>query len=537
LANTKKIAIGGALIATCLLIVFFPDIRDGYRDLQDQRRLSQGRELAGVYCSSCHLEPAPDILPKKSWEVALAYMGYMLGIDNIDYLADHPDFAKENVMSKQGYLITEKMVPDAALLGAAEWSTLRYYYVESAAAEPLPQVAKPATRWELPQFTIMQSDYHADPAVTTLVHIREETGEAYIGDSVAHTLAVIGSDGQLKAEPRRFGPAMSPVGIEFTADAAYVASIGDIFGEQSSAERIATISRIALTDQSIDGAGISVVIDDLYRMAAMDTADMNGDNKTDFVVCGFGTRQGNVALYLSQSDGSYREQVLMNRPGAVKAEIHDFNADGYLDIAVLLSDAREGFYILTNNGANQFTSTTVFETHPSFGHTHFELQDFNDDGRMDVLAVNGDNVDSDPYNTLKSFHGIRIYLNRGDLRFEEAYFYPMYGAFGARAADFDNDGDLDIAAISFYPDFEQEQRESFVYLQNEGAMEFSAHSSPELANGRWMTIGVGDLDGDADADIVLGGANIPVGMFAYMEVYRAMAESAPSILILENTSN
>ena len=44
----------------------------------------------------------------------------------------------------------------------------------------------------------------------------------------------------------------------------------------------------------------------------------------------------------------------------------------------------------------------------------------------------------------------------------------MYGAFGARAADFDNDGDLDIAAISFYPDFEIEKRESFVYLQNNG---------------------------------------------------------------------
>ena len=537
MANTKKLAIGAALIATCLVIVFLPNIRDGYRESQDQRRVSDGRELARVYCSSCHLEPSPDILPKKSWEVALAYMGYMMGLDNIDYLAGHPEFAQENVKSKRTYLVTENMIPDAALLSESDWATLRYYFVKSAAEEPLPQAAKPALRWELPQFNIIQSNYRADPAVTTMVHVREETAEAYIGDSVAHTLAVIGSDGQLKGEPRRFGPAMSPVGIEFTSDAAYVASIGDIFGDQSSAQRIATISRIALIDQSIDGASISVVIDDLYRMAAMDTADMNGDNKIDFVICGFGTRQGNVALYLSQSDGSYREQVLMSRPGAVKAEIHDFNNDGYLDIAVLLSDAREGFYVLMNNGANQFTNTTVFETHPSYGHTHFELQDFNDDGQMDILTVNGDNVDSDPYNTLKNFHGIRIYLNRGDLRFEEAYFYPLYGAFGARAADFDNDGDLDIAAISFYPDFEQEQRESFVYLENNGAMDFSAHSTTELVNGRWMTIGVGDLDGDGDTDIVLGGANIPVGMFAYMDIYRTMAESAPSILILENTSN
>jgi hypothetical protein len=52
-----------------------------------------------------------------------------------------------------------------------------------------------------------------------------------------------------------------------------------------------------------------------------------------------------------------------------------------------------------------------------------------------------------------------------------------------------------------------------------------------------MTIGVGDLDGDADVDIVLGGAIIPTGMFAHMETYRELAESAPSVLVLENTTN
>jgi len=188
-----------------------------------------------------------------------------------------------------------------------------------------------------------------------------------------------------------------------------------------------------------------------------------------------------------------------------------------------------------NNGANEFESTTVFETGPSYGHTYFELQDFNADGQMDIMTVNGDNVDSDPYNTLKNYHGVRIYLNRGELRFEEAYFYPMYGAFGAKAADFDNDGDLDIAAVSFFPDFAVERRESFVLLQNDGEMNFTAHTNPDLIFGRWMTMDVGDMDGDDDIDIVLGGAYIPTGMFAYMDTYRTLAESAPSILVLKNT--
>ena len=535
--SRKQGTFGTILIAVFLLIATFPFYRDLLDNFQNERRMSQGRELAATYCSACHLEPNPDILPKQSWEMALAYMGYMMGMENVDYLSSHPQFAQENAASKQKYLIKENMIPDSPLLSESQWDTLRNYYVESATVEPLPQSGKLPLHWELPHFDIIQSDYRADPAITTLVHIREETGETYIGDSVAHTLAVLGADGQLVEAPMKFGKGMSPVGIEFSADAAYVASIGDLFAIGSSADKLATISRLSLVDQRVVPESISVVLDDLYRMAGMDSADLNGDGSLDFIVSGFGMRQGSVAWFESQDDGSYREHVLIDRSGALKAEFHDFNGDQHLDIAVLMSDAREGFYILINNGANEFESTTIFETHPSYGHTYFELQDFNGDGRMDIMTVNGDNVDSDPYNTLKNYHGVRIYMNRGDLRFDDAYFYPMYGAFGAKAADFDNDGDLDIAAISFFPDFGIERRESFTLLRNDGDLEFSAYTNPELVNGRWMTLGVGDIDGDADVDIVLGGAYVPTGMFAYMDTYRGLAASAPSILVLENTLN
>ena len=103
----------------------------------------------------------------------------------------------------------------------------------------------------------------------------------------------------------------------------------------------------------------------------------------------------------------------------------------------MASAARENVSLFINDGKDGFEQKVLWEKHPSFGYIGFEVHDFDGDGAMDILTLNGDNGDSDPYNTLKRDHGIRIYLNRGELNFEEAYFYPMYGVYGVEIADFD----------------------------------------------------------------------------------------------------
>ena len=504
--------------------------------VQNLREHRRGAELAALYCSVCHVAPAPDILPRRSWMAALGYMGYWLGIDDIGYLDDEPEFVRNNVSGRLEVLERDDVYPAAPVLSAEDWELLRRYYLRAAPENPLPQGGKPELDWSSRRFEIFRTSYRQPLAITTLVHVRESSREVYIGDSLARSLTVLDGNGQVRTA-RQFRPAISPVDIQFVGGTAYLGSIGDLLAQREANARLAHISALTLVDESIADAASEVVLDNLFRMADIEAADLNNDGRLDFIVCGFGSITGSVAWYEALEGDEYQEHVLLPLPGAVKARTHDFNGDGRLDIMVLVSDAREGLHVLLNRGGGEFEAHTVFETHSAYGHTFLELHDFNGDGLMDALVVNGDNVDSDPYNTTKNYHGVRIYLNRGDLRFEEAFFYPMYGAFIARAADFDADGDLDIAAISFYPDFADPRRESFAYLENQGYLQFSASGIEELNNGRWMTMDVGDVDGDADVDVVLGGSYLEIGMFAYTGLYDELVENGESVLILKNTLN
>ena len=58
----------------------------------------------------------------------------------------------------------------------------------------------------------------------------------------------------------------------------------------------------------------------------------------------------------------------------------------------------------------------------------------------------------------------------------------------ARAMDFDEDGDLDVAAISFFPDFEKYPERSFIYFENhQGKMNYCSYRRAHLPIGSGVT--------------------------------------------------
>jgi FG-GAP-like repeat len=259
--------------------------------------------------------------------------------------------------------------------------------------------------------------------------------------------------------------------------------------------------------------------------------DLNGDGRTDAVICEFAKWTGGLSWWAQQATGEYTRHPLRLRAGATRSYIYDWNQDGWPDVVALFAQGDEGIFLYTNDGKGNFRETQLLQFPPSYGSSSFRLFDFNADGRMDVVYTCGDNADYK--GLLKPYHGIRVFVQGDDQRLTETLFLPLHGAYDAIPADFDMDGDIDLAAVAFFPDFQHNPNGGFVYFECMGDRTYSATTFPEVQQGRWMVMDAGDLEGDGDIDIVLGPLTfevVPDGG----EVRRWVDGGIPFIL-LENT--
>jgi hypothetical protein len=122
-------------------------------------------------------------------------------------------------------------------------------------------------------------------------------------------------------------------------------------------------------------------------------------------------------------------------------------------------------------------------------------------------------------------------MNNGSNQFAQTFFFPLYGTSKALARDFDGDGDLDIAAISFYDDLDHPEQ-GFVYLKNNGNYFFDASTIPAAANGKWLTMETLDIDNDGDSDIVLG--SFIYSIAEMIGLINKGVEHFPQLLLLTN---
>jgi FG-GAP-like repeat len=257
-------------------------------------------------------------------------------------------------------------------------------------------------------------------------------------------------------------------------------------------------------------------------------ADLNQDGLTDYLICEFGNLTGALSWMENLGNGKYQRRVIRAVPGAIKAYIQDYNHDGLPDLWVMFAQGDEGIFLFTNQGHGHFKEESLLRFPPAYGSSYFELADFNHDGYPDILYTCGDNADYSV--VLKPYHGVYIFMNDGKNHFTQKYFFPVNGCYKAMARDFDGDGDLDLAVISFFADYAHQPEEGFVYLENKGNFEFQPHTLEEGKSGRWLTMDAGDLNGDGKIDLFLGNFSIAPG-FSKSSVDWA---KSPPFLFLKN---
>ncbi|MFQ6618272.1 MAG: FG-GAP-like repeat-containing protein, partial [Fidelibacterota bacterium] len=169
--------------------------------------------------------------------------------------------------------------------------------------------------------------------------------------------------------------------------------------------------------------------------------DLNGDGNLDIVG---GNNQlppsGGIDVWFGGGDGSFAQVESPIKLGDMRdVAISDVNKDGYNDIIASSQGDIKGIQVFFSQGDGSWrkgispVEVGVYEG--------IDVADFNNDGNPDIVAANGQSVMEG---------GVDVWFGNGEGLWTKNYGPEGSGIFkDVRAADFNNDGRMDIAATSW----------------------------------------------------------------------------------------
>lgn len=468
-------------------------------------------------CASCHIAPKIEHLTKRIWrDHVLPEMGARMGIPNAK-----PNLLKGMSSLEIDLVLKTGIYTKKPMLSQEEWQELSDYIIS---------LAPDTLKYTVPEVENGLKYFVERPVALdnqkgsfiTYTEFDKKTKELSIGtmsgqllnyDFIDDKVAIIGQFSSSVTDHVRIG------------EKRWVTLIGKL---NPSEMVLGSIVSYANEEKK-------AIASELHRPVDMLLHDFDQDGVDEIVVCDFGHLTGDVSLLVKEDSLGYDKKLIFNMPGVIRAIAADMNKDGKDDIVILASQGREGVYILYQEENLSFRVEKAIGYSPVFGTSWFELVDYNDDGHVDIISVNGDNAD---YSYIhKPYHGLRIALNDGAGNFKETFFTPIIGATRVVARDFDLDGDIDFGVISTFPDYELAPEQSFVYLENinEKTFTFKFSTSIDSKSGRWMVMDAGDLDQDGDEEIILSSFS-----YSFTPVPKDLAKvwngKDVDLLILENTT-
>ena len=259
---------------------------------------------------------------------------------------------------------------------------------------------------------------------------------------------------------------------------------------------------------SSDEQGIKILTG-IGRVAEIQVADFDADGDQDLLVGEFGwhTTGGIHVLENLGLPGTpqFKQHLLDQRSGTIHTPVADLNGDGRPDFVALLSQEHETAAAFLNTGKLQFKAQTLDQPQdPANGSSGLSLVDLDRDGDLDVLLTNGDTFDSF---YLKPAHGIEWLENQGDQKFVRHKITPMPGVHRALAGDMDGDGDLDIVAVALIPGNLLSQQsttefDSLIWLEQTAPGKFERHRL-ESGQCHHAALELADFDKDGDLDLAV----------------------------------
>ena len=507
----------GWLIAACCgaLLALAPAASTSFVAAQSQARPvpadASPEQGVRVTCTGCHAFPPPDILPRDAWRDEIVKMLF----------------------------IREKRAPPAGPMSATSRATtlppdmeqaLTFYTNGAPLRLPAPDPWPPASESPL-TFTLTRRTLDEMPGPPAVSHVRLVDLD---GDG---RLDVLGTDMRqgvvFAGRSRQAGAALSILAsiphpshvslADIDRDGSQDLLVGDL-GEFFPADH--KKGAVIWLRSQPNGKFGAFWLDGWPRVAAVRSADFNGDGKEDLAVAAFGWRMaGQVAILENRTTNPARPDFVSHtidpRTGAIDIVPVDLNRDGRMDFVTLLAQEHETVlaYINKGDGSFAFEQKVVYAApHPNWGSSGFQLTDLDKDGDLDVLLTHGDTFDD---GLVKPYHGIQWLENTGTYPFAARELARMPGVHSAKAADLDADGDLDIVASALLAggsDVDEKTLPAIAWLEQTKPGTFVRHT---IAMGfpRHATIDVGDIDGDGDLDVVAGNFSLERSASPWLDVW------------------
>jgi hypothetical protein len=221
--------------------------------------------------------------------------------------------------------------------------------------------------------------------------------------------------------------------------------------------------------------------------------DLDGDLDLDLAVANSST--GNVTILFSLGGGDFHEPASSPEPsggGPRGIAAGDLDADGDADLAVA-NQLDDSVAILRNDGFGDFRRPVTSPEATGDGPQSLVVTNLDLDPDLDIATANAG-----------STQDLTILRNNGSANFFEATSSPEplgQTPVAVGAADFDLDGDADLAAPMFMVD-------QIAILRNNGKANFTQPTtSPESTGDAPFWPVAADFDGDLDPDLAVPNIN------------------------------